>query len=153
MLICVFCPLTRKWLSVVPEVSGSPALSPFPSPRLLPQLSQPFSPGVSFSIQINCHRFCSVLDLPPFLGEPNTPLALDSIWVSLAGSQSLRAGAWGTQSNLHICFPPPSQIKMLSCQKPHVLLPAFVIDKTLKTETCRCDVGMAMLGCPLLIHV
>lgn len=64
-------------------------------PKLLPQLSQPFSPGVSFFIQINCHRFCSVLDLPPFLGEPNTPLALDSIWVSLAGSHSLRTGGPG----------------------------------------------------------
>lgn len=84
-----------------------PALSLlFLLPRLLPQLSPPFSPGVSFFIQINCHRFCPVLDLPPFLGEPSTPLALDSIWVSLAGSHSLRGGR-GTQSNLHICFPTP----------------------------------------------
>lgn len=40
----------------------------------------------------NCHRFSSVLDQPPFLGEPNVPLALDSIWVGLTGPQDIRVG-------------------------------------------------------------
>jgi hypothetical protein len=101
-----------------------PALSLlFLLPKLLPQLSPPFSPGVSFFIQINCHRFCPVLDLPPFLGEPNTPLALDSIWVSLAGSYSLRAGGpWGGAHKAIYIFAFQPHIKMLSCQKPHGLL-------------------------------
>lgn len=64
-----------------------------------------------------------MLDLPPFLGEPNTLLALDSIWVSLAVSQSLRAGGrleGGVTKQFTYLLSP--HIKMLSYQKPYALL-------------------------------
>lgn len=72
----------------------------------------------------NYHRFCSVLDLPPFLGEPNAPL---SLWIPFGSAwlipKALRwAGGRWPQNNLCILFHPSPQIKMLSCRKPHATL-------------------------------
>ena len=84
-----------------------------------------FSPRVSLLFHTdNYHRFCSVLDLPPFLGEPNAPL---SLWIPFGSAwlipKALRwAGGRWPQNNLCILFHPSPQIKMLSCRKPHATL-------------------------------
>lgn len=70
----------------------------------------------------NYHRFCSVLDLPPLLGEPNAPL---SLWIPFGSAWLVpkALGCWGgTQSNLCTLFHSQPQIKMLSHWKPYATL-------------------------------